>query len=245
MAPVLFKCNFFTIYTYGVFVAAGFLLSTILLLRETKKRALFNEDLIYNLCIILLASGIVFARALYVILNWEYFSRDLREIFMIHHGGLVWFGGLVGATITGIIYLKVHRIKVVSVLDLFMPYVALGQAVGRIGCFFNGCCYGKQWPIGLYFPSHGCVLFPSQLVSSLTLLLIFFILMYKRQVLKPGSTFVFYLILASIQRFLMEFLRGDPRPFYGPFSVFQWISIGLFLVGVIAWYLLLWKRKNA
>lgn len=231
MFPVLFKCPFFTIYTYGVFVAAAFVVSSWLIVREARRRGL-NTDVVYNLSLTLLFGGIVAARLFYCALNVDYFLSRPLEIFMLHHGGLVWFGGFAGALLCGVIFLKRKRMPVLETCGLFAPYAALGQAIGRIGCFFNGCCYGRESVRGLYFPVHDAVLVPSQLIDALTLFVIFLILR-SLSYAKSGAVLSFYLMLASLQRFFLEFIRGDVRPFYGGLSIFQWISIGIFAGGAL------------
>ncbi|MFH0876600.1 MAG: prolipoprotein diacylglyceryl transferase [Candidatus Omnitrophota bacterium] len=244
MKPILFQCGFLTIYTYGVSVAVAFFVASFLAGREARRRGL-DENRIYNLTIFLLVSGIVGARLFYVGLNWDYFKTDLLEVFKLQHGGLVWFGGLVGATFAGWIFLKIKRMDVLATLDLMAPYIALAQAIGRIGCFFNGCCYGKPSAWGIYFPVHETALFPSQLLDSFTLLVIFVVLRLFSASRNKGVVLSLYLVLASLQRFLMEFLRADTRPFYGPLSIFQWISIGLFVLGLAGTICWTWKRKDS
>lgn len=244
MYPVLFKCQLFTIYTYGVFVALAFFVSSWLVSLEAKKRG-FDDNVIYNLCVLLLVSGIISARIFYVVLSWDYFKADPLEIIKLQHGGLVWFGGLIGAVISSALFLKINRLPVIQMIDLFAPYVALGQAIGRIGCFFNGCCHGKEGSVGIFFPLQERILFPSQLIDSAFLLFIFVILKYLGPRLRVGMVFVSYLILASMQRFFMEFFRGDERPFYWGLSIYQWISILIFAVGVITYIILSWKKKSS
>lgn len=243
MKPVLYQCGLFTIYTYGVFVAIAFLVSTFLLVREARQRRI-DENLIYNLSIVFLVGGIIFARLFYAALNWDYFRDNLLEIIMLSHGGLVWFGGLTGAFVSGLIFLKIKRMPILPTLDLFAPYIALAQAIGRIGCFFNGCCHGRESEWGIYFPAHHQILFPSQLVDSLTLLVIFIVLRFFCAKTREGEIFSFYVMLAALQRFLMEFFRGDLRPFYRGLSIFQWISLGLFCCGLFFYLVIRWKRRQ-
>lgn len=248
MLPVLYKCSFFSIYTYGVFVALAFMVSSWLLSREAKKRGQ-DENVIYNLCILLLVSGIVSARLFYVILNWDVFSGDLLEVVRLQHGGLVWFGGLIGASVAALVYMRAKSLSIIPTLDLFAPYAALGQSIGRIGCFFNGCCYGREAGWGFYFPVHGLSLVPSQLFDTASLLLIFVVLRCMPQKTKTGLVFTVYLVLASAQRFFLEFIRGDERPFYSVWgvhlSVFQWISVFLFCAGILYGAFIVWKKKSA
>lgn len=248
MLPVLYKCSFFSIYTYGVFVALAFMVSSWLVSREAKRRGQ-DDNAIYNLCVLLLVSGIVSARLFYVVLNWDVFSADLLEVLRLQHGGLVWFGGLIGASLSALVYMKAKKLSVIPTLDLFAPYAALGQAVGRIGCFFNGCCYGRESGWGFYFPVHGASLVPSQLFDAASLLLVFVVLRLIPEKAKAGLVFSAYLVLATLQRFFLEYLRGDERPFYSvlgvSLSVFQWISVFLFCVGILYGVMILWKKKSA
>jgi phosphatidylglycerol:prolipoprotein diacylglycerol transferase len=187
----------------------------------------------------------VFARLFYVALNLDYFTENWLEIVMLQHGGLVWFGGFLGATVSCLLFIRIKKLPLGVTLDLLVPYVALGQSLGRIGCFFNGCCYGKPFGHGIYFPVHGATLFPSQLVDSLTLLMIFVILRIWAKVSKrDGEVFALSFVFFGLQRFLMEFIRGDERPFYFSLSIFQWISLFVSVVGIIA-LIYLWKKKSA
>lgn len=243
MMPVFFKCYFFSIYSYGVFAGLAFLTATFFILKEAR-RSHFDENFIYDFCIVLLISGIMCARLSYVVFNWSVFKGNLKEIIMLTHGGLIWYGGFVGAALFGCLFIKWRKQSILRVFDLFVPYVALAQAIGRIGCFFNGCCYGKPSEFGIYFSVHDDILFPSQLLDSLTLLLIFVFLKLLSARSKKGEVFCSYLMLASLQRFLMEFARGDERPFYHGLSIFQWASLGIFILGVSFYLVLLWKRKR-
>lgn len=243
MKPILFQCGRFTVYTYGVFVAIAFFVATYLLSRQARRRHL-DENQMYNLCFVLLVSGLIGARLFYIGLNWDFFKTNMTEMFMLQHGGLVWFGGLIGALTAGLLFLKHYKMNIIATLDLLAPYVALVQAIGRIGCFFNGCCYGKESSFGFYVPAQHARLFPSQLLDSFTLLIIFVVLRFVQEKRKGGEVFFLYLILASLQRFFMEFFRGDERPFYGAFSIFQWISLGFFSISLVGYFILLWNKKR-
>jgi phosphatidylglycerol:prolipoprotein diacylglycerol transferase len=243
MAPVIYSCSLFTIYTYGVFVAVAFLLASWLITRNAARLG-FDPEVIGNFLIFVLVCGIVSARIFYVVLNWGEFASDLPEIFRLYHGGLIWYGGLIGATLCGLLFLRKKRLSVPAVVDLCAPYLALAQAIGRIGCFFNGCCYGKPWAHGIFFPVHGRTLFPSQIVDALSLLGIYIFLRLVRGQ-KPGQVFGLYLFLAGLQRFLMEFLRGDERPFYSGLSIYQWISLGLTVAGMLVYALVFARHKKS
>jgi phosphatidylglycerol:prolipoprotein diacylglycerol transferase len=119
-------------------------------------------------------------------------------------------------------------------LDLVVPYAALGQAIGRLGCFLNGCCQGKPVSWGIYFPVHQASLHPTQLYSAASLLLIFVLLKSLRKLnLHAGSLFFWYLILASGERFFVQFLRADYDPVWGGLGVFQIVNVVTILLALV------------
>jgi len=152
----------------------------------------------------------------------------------LQRGGLSWFGGLILGALAGGIYVKIKKLSVYKIGDLMMPFIALGQAIGRIGCLLNGCCFGKPSSYGIYFKVHDAVLVPTQLYSSLLLLVIFIILRFMQE--KPhrqGEVLFSYFLLYSTKRFFIEFWRADnPRIFHG-LTLFQLISIAVFIFAVI------------
>jgi phosphatidylglycerol:prolipoprotein diacylglycerol transferase len=207
----------------------------IFLARYEARRQNINPEKIYDLAFFILISGLIGGRLLYVFLNLSYFQEHPIEIIMLQHGGLVWFGALGFALIASIIFVKKNKLPVLKTLDFIAPYVALGQAIGRIGCFLNGCCYGKISSWGIYFPVHGQILIPTQLFSSLYLIIIFLILrFYQYRTHKTGLIFFAYLGLYSIARFFIEFLRADTPSIFLGLSIFQIISIFLFISSVYA-----------
>jgi phosphatidylglycerol:prolipoprotein diacylglycerol transferase len=148
---------------------------------------------------------------------------------MLQRGGLAIFGGIIFGSAFAWVYIKKNKMGLLATADLLVPFIALGQAIGRIGCLLNGCCYGKPSVFGIYFPALGQKLIPTQLYSSLLLFLIFFILrfMQERKHL-PGQIMYSYFFLYSIKRFAIEFFRNDsPRIFHG-LTVFQILSLALF-----------------
>lgn len=238
MYPVLFKLGFIEIYSYGFMVALAFLVSGFLLSRQSHILGV-EKDFFWNLSFWVLLGGIAGGRLLYVLLNLSFFLGNPKELFMLWHGGLVWYGGFVGGFLSGVAYLSKYKLPILASLDLIAPYIALGQAIGRIGCLLNGCCYGLPVCWGLYFPGHGAYLMPTQIFSSLSLIAIFIILKvvygrYRRQ----GVVFVFYMLLYSTKRFLMEFLRNDsPRSYFG-LTIFQVLSLAVFILSLCFWLML-------
>jgi len=225
--PVLLKIGPITIYSYGFMLALGFLTSIWLARRNISPDSTIDREKIIDLGLFVLVAGVIGARLTYVLLNIsEYISSPL-EIIMIHHGGLVFYGGLIGAVLTGWLLLKKWKWDFLSTADLIVPYLALAQAFGRIGCLLNGCCYG----IGQH---------PAQVYSSLSLLGIFIILrMMNSRVKKKGAITCSYFILYPVTRFTIEFFRGDVPRVLGNLTVSQIISILVLGVTVV----LLKRRK--
>ena len=155
-------------------------------------------------------------------------------MLMLQKGGLAWQGGFLGGTLAGVWFARSKKLSLRPVLDLVAPYIALGQAIGRIGCFLNGCCYGKPVSWGIYFPTHGARLHPTQLYEMAGLFIIF--LMLKGAQKKPhqaGFIFVFYLWLAAIERFVVEFYRGDDDILWLGLKLTQFVALGVFASGLI------------
>ena len=160
---------------------------------------------------------------------------------MLQLGGLSWFGGLILGFLSGTVYLKKKKLSVYRILDLMSPFVALGQAIGRIGCLLNGCCFGKISKFGLYFPVHKLVLIPTQICSSLALVFIFIILRFLQdRPHKEGEIFFAYLLFYSIKRFFIEFWRADNEIILFGLTLFQLMSIAVFCLAI--WEILLIKR---
>jgi len=233
MHPIICKLGPLTIYSYGLMLALAFAATVFLLSREAKNQGV-NQELIFNLSFIILISGIIGARLLYVLSNLGFYLENPGEIFMLTHGGLSWFGGLILGTFVCMVYLKRKKQKIYKIFDMFAPYLALAQAIGRVGCFLNGCCFGKEsLRFGLYFPIHNKILIPTQLYSSLALLLIYIILRMKQsREHSRGEIFYFYIFLYSLWRFFIEFFRNDSQIFIYGLTLFQVISIVLFILSV-------------
>jgi phosphatidylglycerol:prolipoprotein diacylglycerol transferase len=232
MLPEICSIGPFTVYSYGLMLVIGFMLSSWLACQQAKRTGM-DPDTIFNLVFIAFVSGVAGARVFYVLDNFSYYLSHPVEIIMLQRGGLAWFGGLISGTISAVIYIKVKKLSVYRTLDLVVPFVALAQALGRIGCLLNGCCYGRQAEAGLYFPNHEAILIPTQLYSTLLLLVIYVILRNLQD--KPhrqGEVFYAYLLLYSLKRFFIEFLRADTPRTFGNLTIFHILSIALFIVSV-------------
>jgi len=232
MFPEICSIGPLTIYTYGLMLVIAFSVSSFLACRQAKKE-MMNPDVIFNLMFFVFLSGVLGARIFYVVTNLNYYLKNPLEIIMLQRGGLAWFGGLISGTLFGVVYIKFKKLSVYKTLDLLVPFVALAQSIGRIGCFFNGCCYGKLTQFGIYFPVHDAVLIPTQLISSLALILIYIILrLLQDRPHKAGLIFYAYLFLYTIKRFSVEFLRADSPVILFSFTLFQLLCVVIFFISV-------------
>ena len=217
MHPVLFKLGPVTVHTYGVLVAAAFLAGLWLAVREGRRKGI-EPDRVMDLGLYILVAAVVGSRLLQVAVEYEYYSQRPLDIFMIWKGGLVFYGGFIAAMFTAVWYLNRHKLPVWTVGDVFAPSIAAGHAIGRLGCFSAGCCYGKPtdlpWAVTFTDPDTlavaGVPLHPTQIYESLGNLCIFvFLFMYRKKTSFDGQLFWLYVALYSVLRFSIEFLRGD------------------------------------
>ncbi|VAW49620.1 Prolipoprotein diacylglyceryl transferase [hydrothermal vent metagenome] len=213
-------------------LAIAVVVCSFFLARDAKALSIKSE-VIFDLVFCLVVSGVLGARLFFILLNLSFFINNPSEIIMIQNGGLAWQGGLIGAGLIGSFYVKKKGLPVLKMLDLCAPYIALGQAIGRIGCFLNGCCFGKQVPWGMYFPVHDANLHPTQLYLTGGFSVIFIILkLYQKKSMISGQVFVLYLVLAPMWRFIIEFFRADHTQTFLGLSVFQFMCLGIMGVGV-------------
>jgi phosphatidylglycerol:prolipoprotein diacylglycerol transferase len=244
MHPILFHIGIVSVYSYGFFIGLGLFLASYLFLKKSKNYG-YDPSKLENLIFYLFIFGIIGARVLYVILNWNYYSQNLALIVRVWEGGLVFYGGFILAFVAGIILLRKYKYSVIDVSDILAPYVVLGHAFGRIGCFLAGCCYGKETtcPLGVVFTNEYSLaplnikIHPTQLYEAIGNILIFFVLLFvfkKRQF--RGQVIGIYLMIYPLFRFFLEFFRDDDRGKIWIFSATQMICILIFLIGIIVTY---------
>jgi len=241
--PVLVRIGPLTIHTYGVLVAAGFVLGLALAVRLAKKEGLPAES-IMDVGFWILLSAIVGSRLLFVIINAAHYSRHPLDIIKIWEGGLVFYGGFALAVPVAIWYIKRHGLDCRSIADIFAPSLALGHAVGRLGCFSAGCCYGKPgqvpWAVTFIHPESfartGVPLHPTQLYESAGEFFCLLVLIkLRRHRVFRGQLFWTYVFLYAALRFSVEFFRGDEgRGFLiGGMSISQGVSVVAGLVALM------------
>ncbi len=260
MNPIAFHLGPLTIRWYGVMVAAGFLVGFTILQRRAGKGAAVNRDEAGNLALTAMIGGMIGARLFYVAENWVEYSRNLLEIVRIDHGGLVFYGGLFGAVAAVWLRCRWKKLPVWEVADLFAPALPIGHALGRVGCFLNGCCFGRPWSglLGVSYPPESDVhriqlikglsapdsmqclpVFPIQLAAALMNLAIFGVLLVAApRMARRGRLFALYVMLYSGMRFFLEFARGDYLETLGPFTPAQVVCLLLFPAGVVLFVLL-------
>jgi phosphatidylglycerol---prolipoprotein diacylglyceryl transferase len=232
MLPEICRIGGFTVYSYGLMLVVAFFTSSYLCLHQARKEKQ-NGELIFNLFFYVFIFGIIGSRLFYILMNAGFYLRHPLEVIMLQHGGMAWFGGLTFGATCAILFIRRHKMDLLKTLDLIAPFIALGQGIGRIGCLLNGCCFGRESAAGLYFQVFDKILIPTQLYSSLLLLLIFIILRFKqdREHL-PGQILRGYLFLYSLKRFFIEFLRNDsPRIFFG-LTLFQILCLAVFCISL-------------
>lgn len=241
------------IYTYGAMLALAFLLSIALACREARKAGLTAET-IMDMSIYAIILSIIGARVGYVLTSLHEYSGRAMDALKIHQGGLSFHGGVAGGALAVIFFCRKRKIAIFKMADVVMPALALGLAIGRIGCFFNGCCYGcavhSHIPWAVVFPSlndniprHPAQLYDSAMNFAMVLLLMYPLKKFKR---KDGDLFAFWLVLAGISRFIMEIFRSGQSSvlFWFGLTMAQWLCF-LMMAGGIFLYLLKLKTADA
>ena len=242
MRPILIQVGELGIPSYGLMLAVSFIFA-ILFVKRAARRFNVSPIIIENLAFYLMLGVIIGGRVLYVIFHWTHYENDILGIFRFWEGGMMFFGGLIGGFLAAVLYLKKEKISIPLISDIVAPAIALGQFFTRIGCFLNGCCFGKpsSLPWAVKFPDE-CVagvspvgeytLHPTQIYSSLFGLALFFFLwnrLYRPH--KTGTIFALYLIFSGGFRFGIDFIRYYENS--ANFWINQVISVGLIIVGAV------------
>ncbi|MFP5519609.1 MAG: prolipoprotein diacylglyceryl transferase [Bdellovibrionia bacterium] len=229
--------------TFFLLISIGISLGLIFAYKDEKPEHLNGGNNFSNLILLVLIGSLAGARLIHVVYeNWEFYQTQPWSILAIWNGGFVFYGGFLGAIGLGHLYAYLkrwNRQDILKTYDFFAPPLALSYAVGRLGCFFNGCCFGKSCD-AWFAISHR---FPTTLLTSLTELIIFiFLLIIRKKQMPPGGVFFIWLPLHALSRALMESQRAD---FRGPtlgLSISSWISLVLIVISVFYW--LNWYRSQ-
>lgn len=246
MHPVFLKIGNFVIYWYGVFVAIGVFLSIFLFQKECKKENL-KDEIVNSIIFWTVLTGIIGGRILHVLVNLTYYSLNPLDILKIRNGGMAVEGAILFSLIFIIIYTKFKNISTIKILDKMAVFVPLGHSIGRIGCFLNGCCYGREtnFFLSVKFPFLEKRVHPTQLYYSFLYFVLFLILFKLSKKLRDfkGIIFSVYMISFGIIRYFVDFLRGDLKKTYLGLYSTQIIAVFIFLIGCFSLYNALFKRS--
>ncbi len=241
--PVAFTIFGIDIMWYAVLITSGMIIATVICCVRAPKHDLTSDQII-NFVIICIPAAIIGARLYYVVFNWEFYESDIKKILNIRGGGLAIHGGLIFAFVAVCILCAVWKLRPLNVLDLAAPCIAIAQAIGRWGNYFNSEAHGGPTDLPWAITVNGQSVHPTFLYESIWCFLLFFFLIYVDNRRKfEGQTLLLYGILYSAERFFVEALRTDSL-MIGPFKQAQVLSLSVIAVCIIA-YLILYRRcKN-
>lgn len=262
MYPQLFHIGNFALPTYGFLVSFGVVVAILLIQRLAKQQGM-DPDKVWNLAIIFVFAGIVGAKLLMFIAEWDRFVAHPSEIFSLStlQAGGVFSGGVVLAVICGAWYMRRNHMPGLRTADVFAPGLALGHAFGRLGCFSAGCCFGREtslpWGVTFHNPLAneiggvplGVPIHPTQLYEMIVELLNFAILYWMLKHKKfEGQVVGAYMFIYGVARFFLEFLRGDPGrgQLFGTWMTeTQGIALVMVLAGTVIWLRRVPLRRQA
>ena len=242
MLPKLFSFGSFYLPTYGVLVALGFLAGLTVTVRLARRNGI-NSELITNLAVYVALAGLLGAKLLMIWFDWP--NVQIFSLGFLQAAG-VYQGGLILAVAFAFFYMRRNKLPFLATSDIFAPGIALGHAIGRLGCFAAGCCWGKEsklpWAVTFHNPDAWALtgvpletpLQPSQLYEFATEAMLFGYLYWRfGRAHEPGKIIGLYLVISSAARFLIEFTRFHEQalPFGLPLSITQWIALALAAAG--------------
>jgi phosphatidylglycerol:prolipoprotein diacylglycerol transferase len=245
MLPDIFKIGPLTLHSYGLMLALAFL-AGIWLMELQAKRFGLDKTLIVDFGVFVMASSVIGSRLMYVATHWNEYSSNPWQALAVWEGGLTFYGGFILGTLTAAAFCRARKISFWTIADLAAPGFAAGLCLGRIGCFLNGCCFGKpsQLPWAVQFPANGaaglisgCAVHPTQLYEAVFGLAAFCLLWAMRNRKSfPGFSICLFFLLYGIWRFASDYFR-----FYEPSQRWnfgltnnQWISLGIILFAITA-----------
>ncbi len=220
--PIAFTIGSISIRWYGILIALAILLLVLWMVWQVRKGAKISYDTVFTAALVGIPSGVVFSRLLHVIDRWDYYSQHMGQI--IGGGGLTVYGAVLGAALGIWIYSRFSKLNFGYFADLIAPGIILAQAVGRVGCTINGCCYGIETslPWGVVYTNPTCLaplgvaVHPTQIYEIIYLLIIFGVLLILKGRFRPdGSLFLIYLSLYSLWRLASDFLREGTSFLFG------------------------------
>ena len=255
MYPELFSIGPITIYSYGVLLAASYLLGLWLAMRRARQWGL-DPTRVLDLGIYIIIAALIGAKLLLFVVDFEQFSASPQDLLSLARSGGVFYGGLILAVVVAFWYIARHRLPFWTTCDVFAPGIALGHVTGRLGCLAAGCCYGRPtdvaWAITFTNPLAaanvgtplGIPLHPTQIYEAGAELLILVLLLATERRGRPfaGRTFWSYMLLYAISRYIVEIYRGDPRGEFFGVSTSQFISLVLAPLSIV---MLVWLSRSS
>lgn len=257
MHPILFEIGGWPVYSYGVLLAAAYLIGLQLGVVRAR-RAGVDPARIMDLGIYLIIAALVGAKLMLVAVDFDYFRQNPGELLSLVRAGGVFYGGLIAAVAVGLWLVRKYKLPVWSTADLMAPGIALGHVVGRFGCLMAGCCYGRPtdvpWALTFTDPAAaanvgtplGIPLHPTQMYDAGAELIILALLLFTERKGRrfAGRTFWAYLLLYGISRFVIEFYRGDINrgTIGGALSTSQFVSA---LLVPLSLAMLVYLRRGA
>jgi phosphatidylglycerol:prolipoprotein diacylglycerol transferase len=253
--PELFSLGPVTVYSYGVLLAASYLLGLRLAMSRAKSRGM-DANRVLDLGIYIIIAALVGAKLLLLIVDFDQFRRSWSDLFSLVRAGGVFYGGLILSVAVAFWYIGKHKMPLWTTCDVFAPGIALGHVTGRLGCLAAGCCYGKEavnlpWAIVFTNPLANSnvgtplniPLHPTQLYEAGAELLILVLLLVTERRGRPfaGRTFWAYMLLYAISRYVIEFYRGDPRGMLLGMSTSQFISL---VLAPLSLAMLVWLARS-
>jgi phosphatidylglycerol---prolipoprotein diacylglyceryl transferase len=258
MRPILFEFPGVgvKVFGYGLMLFFAFIGSMRIAAWRARLEKL-DPELVYDMALYVFVGGLIGARGFYVFQYWGDRVQNFWEIFEIWKGGIVFYGSVLGGTVGFLVYRWLRWFPLLPMLDAIAPALAFGIAIGRLGCFLNGCCYGDPCtlPWAVQFPKHSppwvsevarnqippdaehsLWLHPTQIYSAIDGLVLFLLLTaYYPLRKRDGEVMGLLLLTYPVTRFLVEHLRNDEGIFAAGMTISQLISVGLFTFGVAYW----------
>jgi len=246
VCPVFLRIGSFVIYWYGVMAALGILVAGSLF-QKLALKAGYSQKVISEILLYVVVCGLLGARIVHVMTHLFYYHRHPWEIFQLRNGGLAIQGAVGAAIFFLLIYSAVHSLSFFQLSDLVARVTPLGQAIGRLGCFLHGCCYGRPTlsPLSIHLPLVEGRVHPTQLYYFSADMAAFGCLWYlSRYRLRSGTLFCLYLMLMGLIRYNVDFLRGDLALTRFDLYPTQLLGIFLFLSGGLCLIWLLWQPSH-
>lgn len=238
MHPFINVTESFHIPVFGLMMLCG-MIAAFIIIAANRKYQPYDEDTLYSMAIVTILSGLVGAKLMYWAVEWDEIVRNPHFLLESLNAGFVFYGSLIGGALGLLIFTIVKKQTFFSYTDLVLPGFMAGQGVGRIGCFFAGCCYGRltdSW-IGVTFPAGTAAAgtrIPTQLMEcAFCLICGVALMMVMRKQKRYGLTSALYCILYGIWRFIIECFRDDDRGAVGGLSTSQFIGIFIILAGFV------------